>query len=182
MAQRTRQRREVIYKRVERPAPQPVRKAPRDRNVVKPDSRANRSLLWRVIALMCVCGVAMFIPLIVQLYKLQIQEHDFYKELGVQNQTRDVSVAAGRGSILDRNGDVMAMSATVYNLILSPNVNETIVDYLVGDLGLDEERVRSNLTKTKMQYLEMMWEISEEDAKEIREFIQEHRLATALYL
>lgn len=206
MAQRTRQRRELIYKKVERPAPRPVRKAPRDRNVVKPDSRANRSLLWRVVSLMCVCGVAMFIPLIVQLYKLQIQEHDFYKELGVQNQTRDVSVAAGRGSILDRNGDVMAMSATVYNLILSPkdamlkqetideqvaknpekyqywNVNETIVDYLVGDLGLDEERVRSNLTKTKMQYLEMMWEISEEDSKEIREFIQEHGLATALFL
>lgn len=208
MAQRARHK-EVIYK-AERPRSEQARR-PADRprhqaSVVKPDSRANRSLLWRVIVLMCVCGAAMFIPLGVQLYKLQIQEHDYYKELGVRNQTRDVAVAAGRGSILDCNGETMAMSATVYKLILSPrdalerqeavneqveknpdkykywNVNETIVDYLTDEFGLDESYIRSCLEKTKVAYLEVVKDISEEDTDSIREFIRDHKLVNALSL
>ena len=33
------------------------------------------------------------------------------------------AVAAHRGDILDANGEVMAMSATVYNLILAPKTD-----------------------------------------------------------
>lgn len=208
MAQRAR-RREVIYK-AERPrseqARQPADRTRHQASVVKPDSRANRSLLWRVIALMCVCGVAMFIPLGVQLYKLQITEHDYYKELGVRNQTLDVTVSAGRGDILDCNGETMAMSATVYNLILSPrdalekqetideqveknpekyeywNVNEAIVDYLTDEFDLDESYIRSCLAKTKSAWLVVYKEIPEEDTDTIREFIRKHKLVNALYL
>lgn len=208
MAKRPR-RKEVIYK-AERPrseqARQPASRPRHQNNVVKPDSRANRSLLWRVIALMCVCGAAMFIPLGAQLYKLQVKEHDYYKELGVRNQTRDVAVTAGRGDILDCNGEIMAVSGTVYKLILSPrdalekqetideqveknpekydywNVNEAIVDYLTDAFDLEESYIRSCLDKTKVAYLEVVKEIPEEDADEIRKFIRDHKLTQALYL
>lgn len=208
MAQRTRRRKELIYKAEgPRTGPQPVRSGgPQNASIVRPDSRANRSLLWRVIFLMCACGAAMFIPLVAQLYKLQITEHEYYKELGVRNQTMDVAVSAGRGDILDRNGETLAMSATVYNLILSPrdaaekqktvdeqvqknpqkyeywNVNETIVDYLTDEFGLDEDWVRSRLTRTKVAWLEVVKEIPEEDADGIRKFIRDHKLVNALYL
>ena len=170
----------------------------------QPDGRANRSLLYRVIFLLAVCGVALFIPLIGQLYKLQIVQHDYYEELAVGNQTQDVTVAASRGTIYDANGSIMAISATVYNLILSPkdalakqeavnkqaakdpskgwDVNETIVNYLTAEFGLTEEWVRSRLEKTTSQYIVMVREITDEDAKEIREFIREHKLTSALYL
>lgn len=208
MAKRPR-RKEVIYK-AERPrseqARQPASRPRHQNNVVKPDSRANRSLLWRVIALMCVCGAAMFIPLGAQLYKLQVKEHDYYKELGVRNQTRDVAVTAGRGDILDCNGEIMAVSGTVYKLILSPrdalekqetideqveknpekydywNVNEAVVDYLTDAFDLEESYIRSCLDKTKVAYLEVVKEIPEEDADEIRKFIRDHKLTQALYL
>ena len=39
----------------------------RSRQTGKKDSRANRSLLLRVVFLLCVCGVALFIPLVWQL-------------------------------------------------------------------------------------------------------------------
>lgn len=205
MAQRARHK-EVIYKAEPKPRQPSTQMKQRAAAAVKTDSRANRRLLLRVITLMCLCGVVIFIPLVVQLFKLQIQEHDYYEELGVRNQTRDVAVAAGRGSIYDRNGDVMALSATVYNLILSPrdalakqesidelvaknpqkyeywNVNEAIVDYLTDEFGLEEDRIRANLDRTSAAWLKMVTEISEEDAKGIREFIREHKLVNALYL
>lgn len=46
--------------------------------------------------------------------------HDYYQQLASGQHTLDLSVSASRGDIYDRNGNVMAMSATVYNLILSP--------------------------------------------------------------
>ena len=39
---------------------------------------------------------------------------------GVQTCALPISISASRGNIYDRNGNVMAMSATVYKLILSP--------------------------------------------------------------
>jgi len=208
MAQRSRRRKELIFK-AEAPRPGKTQQGKRDgaqASIVRPDSRANRSLLWRVIFLMCACGAAMFIPLAVQLYKLQITEHEYYKELGVRNQTLDMSVSAGRGSILDSKGETMAMSATVYNLVLSPrdalekqetvdeqvkknpqkyeywNVNETIVDYLTSEFELNEDWVRSCLEKTKSAYLVVYKSIPEEDADAIRQFIRDNRLVNALYL
>ena len=69
---------------------------------------------------MGLCGVVMFLPLIWTLWQICIVDHDYYEELAVRQQTRDVTVSAMRGDILDSNGTVLAMSATVYNLILSP--------------------------------------------------------------
>lgn len=185
----------------------PRQKAPpAPKGAAQPDTRANRSLLWRVIFLMCVCGVLIFIPLLFQLYQLQITQHDYYKQLAVRNQTQSVTVSASRGTIYDTNGDIMAMSATVYNLVLSPrdaaerqktideqvaknpqkyeywNVNQVITDYLTGQFGLSEERVRSSLEKTSYQYIVMVYELSDEQAKEVRQFISDHRLTSALYL
>ena len=86
----------------------------------KTDRRANRTILRRSIFLMVVFGVVMFAPLVHKLWQLCVTDHDYYEELAVRQQTRDVTVSAMRGKILDANGNVMAMSATVYNLILSP--------------------------------------------------------------
>ena len=80
----------------------------------------NRSLFRRTIFLMVCLGVLLFIPLVAQLWKLQITQHDYWKQQAANQQTRDVSVDSGRGTIYDAQGEVLAMSATTYNLILSP--------------------------------------------------------------
>ena len=61
--------------------------------------RSNRSLFRRTIFLMVVLGVGMFLPLIAQLYKLQIVEHTYWQERAANQQTNDVPVAANRGTI-----------------------------------------------------------------------------------
>ncbi len=84
------------------------------------DGRANRVILLRTLFLMFVCGIVLFIPLLWKLWQISIVNHDTYEEAAIGQQTRDVAVAASRGKILDARENVLAISATVYNLILSP--------------------------------------------------------------
>lgn len=92
------------------------------------ESGSKRKIFRRTVFLMLVCGVGLFIPLIGQLWNIAIVHHEEYQAEAVEQQTRDVEVAAFRGSIYDSSGDVLAMSATVYNLILSPRDLEASVD------------------------------------------------------
>ena len=85
------------------------------------EGKNNRSLFRRTIFLMVVLGIGIFLPLIGQLYKLQIVEHSQWEERAATQQTKSVSVAASRGAIYDREGRTLAMSATVYKLILNPS-------------------------------------------------------------
>lgn len=86
----------------------------------QPDRRANRTILLRTLFLMLVCGVCAFVPLFVKLYQIQIVEHEKYEQLAIDQQTRDSTVSASRGTIYDSKGTPLAMSYTVYNIQLSP--------------------------------------------------------------
>ena len=175
------------------------------------EGKNNRSLFRRTIFLMAVLGVGMFLPLIAQLYKLQIVEHDQWKERAANQQTKSVSVPANRGTIYDREGRAMAMSATVYKLILSPmgvydavdrddykkedgshddaayekalyDLRKLIVDWVSGNLGYDEEKLWTRLENTKNAYVELYTELEEEDAEKVREFTSENHITGLLYL
>ncbi|MGI5962808.1 MAG: penicillin-binding transpeptidase domain-containing protein [Lawsonibacter sp.] len=83
-------------------------------------SRSKRIIFRRTVTLMLLCGIVLFIPLFWKLWDIAIGHHEEYQQKATQQQTLDLSVSAARGNIYDRNGNTLAMSATVYNLILSP--------------------------------------------------------------
>lgn len=175
----------------------------------KSDQRANRSLLRRTIALMLIFGILVFIPVTVQLWRLQIVENDQWEEKAADIQTRDVTVGASRGAIYDASGQTMAMSATVYKLILSPmdvvnettrraesnkefkdeegnviesrveaqieNVRDIIADGLSELLGLDRDRIAERLEKTYSQYEVLAYELEDDEAQLVRDFISENK-------
>ena len=105
-------------------------------------ARSKRTIFRRTVFLMLVCGVILFIPLLWKLWDIAIVNHDYYQQKATSQQTLDLSVSASRGNIYDRNGNVLAMSATVYNLILSPRdlVQDKVPekDYTDEDGNLDE--------------------------------------------
>ena len=174
------------------------------------DGKNNRSLFRRTIFLMVVLGIGMFLPLIAQLYKLQIVEQEEWERRAADQQTKSVSVAANRGTIYDREGRAMAMSATVYKLILSPmgvlgsiskdsytndgkldetayekalyNRRKTIVDGIVDLFGYDEERLWTRIERTNSGYEVLYYELEEEDAEKARQFISENKLSAGLQL
>ena len=173
--------------------------------------RSNRSLFRRTIFLMVALGVGMFLPLIAQLYKLQIVEHAYWQERAANQQTNDVPVAANRGNIYDREGRALAMSATVYKLILSPrgiynsikeekykdkegNLDETaykqalydlrkkIVDFLTDTFGYDEDWLWDEVEYTASAYEVLARELEEEDAELVRAFTSANQITGLLYL
>ncbi|OUN24866.1 penicillin-binding transpeptidase domain-containing protein [Pseudoflavonifractor sp. An85] len=172
--------------------------------------QGNRTLFRRTIFLMAVVGVLAFVPLVTQLAKLQIFQHDYWEERAANQQTKDVAVNAGRGSIYDAQGRTLARSGTVYQLILSPRdvlvsvdkgdyenedgtTNESayqaalrekralIVNGLVSLLGLDEDNLWKRIEYTNSAYEVLAYEMEEEDTTAVREFISENKFSGMLY-
>ena len=99
----------------------PNREGPRPEPVRSPtDRKANRTILGRTLWLMVIFGVIAFLPLFHKLYTIQIRDHAMYQQRAIDQQTMDNPVSANRGEILDSSGNVLAMSASVYDVILSP--------------------------------------------------------------
>ena len=176
----------------------------------KPDHRANRVILIRSLILMGVFGLLAFIPLFFKLWNIQISNHDYYQDLAVKQQTRDSTVTANRGTIYDCNGTVLAMSATVYNVQLSPKdihetqesyqekvenaqenggslpnypepTNEFIASNLAAILELDEADILKRLEKNT-QYEMIKWRVDPEESDAVQEFITNNHLSHGIYL
>ncbi len=173
---------------------------------------SKRMVFRRTVILMLMCGVGFFIPLAAQLWNISIRDHDFYQQKAAEQQLMDVAVAAHRGDILDANGEVMAMSATVYNLILAPKdlINSVDQDDFEDEDGkldqsayqaeiqrkrdevadglcavrpdLDRADLERRLEKEHSQYEVLLTNVEEGEAEAIRAFIQEHKTAYYLYL
>ena len=82
--------------------------------------RANQVIRSRTMLVMILFGVVTFLLLFWKLYDLQINRHEEMQGKAVNQQTREVVVTASRGSILDRDGNVLAVSATAESLYISP--------------------------------------------------------------
>ena len=75
----------------------------------------------RILAVMALLGLAAFLPILLQLYSMMILDYPYYAKLALRNQTRTTSVTADRGTIFDRNMNVLAQSVGVENVYLDPH-------------------------------------------------------------
>lgn len=82
--------------------------------------RANQVIRGRTILLMALLGVGTFVLLFGKLYDLQINQHDEMQARAVNQQTLKTPVAASRGTIYDKNHNVLAISATAETVIVDP--------------------------------------------------------------
>lgn len=143
----------------------------------------NRTMLRRTLFLMIVCGIVAFLVLAIRLYKLQIIDHDFYEDMAVGQQLRETSTSASRGTIYDCNMNVLAMSADVENVYLSPAEIEKygedinlIADNLSEILGIDREKIIEKAETKGSWYVTVARKIEPDVADKIREFKNEYDL------
>lgn len=146
-------------------------------------SRPNRTMLRRALFLLAVCGVAAFAVLIFQLFRLQILRHDELESAALQQQLRRTSIPASRGTIYDRTGRVLAMSATTYTVYLSPaeiamngEDAERIASGLSEILGADREKILSMTADRRSWYKTVKRQIEESEAEAVRAFKNEYDL------
>ena len=151
----------------------------------RPESarRANRIIQTRTLLLLGVFGVLTFVLLFAKLYHWQITEHDELQSVAVRQQTLRTTVEASRGTIYDRNGTILAMSASAENIFLSPKEivendqdQNLIANGLAEILNLDAADILKKMEKTNSQYEILKKKADDELADKVREFINENEL------
>ena len=138
-----------------------------------------RSIRLRLLA----AGTAMvligFGAVILNLYKIQISNGDYYQQRAIAQQLRTTSITANRGTIYDRNGKVLAASATVWTVLFSPaditdEEAEILADGMSEILGVDREFVIEKAKNKKNYYQIVKKKVEKETADQVIEFAAEH--------
>ena len=148
----------------------------------------NRVILRRIAVLMALFGVLVFVPLIYKLVRLQIVEHEELSRLAVDNQTRVSSITAARGTIYDRNMNVLAVSADVENVCIDPNElyhSGQDRDKIAGDLAelleVDKDRILELMADTAYRYQIVKRKVEQDEAALVRRYINDNEV-TGVYL
>ncbi|MDE7243221.1 MAG: PASTA domain-containing protein [Oscillospiraceae bacterium] len=88
--------------------------------------QARQVIQRRTIYLLCVFGVLTFLAVFGKAYDLTINQADDLKQRASRQQTRSTVLSASRGTIYDRNGTILAISATADTVFLDPKaINES---------------------------------------------------------
>lgn len=149
----------------------------------KPQKKINHMMKGKLVGLFAVVLLALVCLLGRITYINAISGNKYKKQVLTQAQQKYESniLPAKRGDIYDRNGNILATSNKVYNVILDCKaVNSEEGDYveptvraLTEILGLDEDDIRSRLTSEKTknsQYQIIKKQLSMDDKKKFDEY------------
>lgn len=142
-----------------------------------PGGGPNRMMLRRTLFLMSVCGIVAFLALGARLCQIQIFQHDEYEAAAIAQQVRETTVSAARGTIYDRNGAILAISAGVDTVYISPaeiernnEDKEAIARGLAEILDADYETILKKAGNTKSWYEVVARKVEAETAELVRKF------------
>lgn len=126
----------------------------------------------RMIILRNVCFVLMALLVCVLIYRM-IYKGQEYQKMAIAQQTSDSSISAKRGTIFDRNGKALAVSASVEQVSADPSVvkqskkAEKIASQLAEILELDYEEVYGKIT-ANARYVSIKRQIEKDVGNKIR--------------
>jgi len=147
---------------------------------VRADSGQHR----RILAVMAILAIAAFIPVSLRLYYLMIQSYDQYSQLALRNQTRTTAVTADRGTIYDRNMNILAASVSVENIYLDPHelkqskADITAISRKLGEiLEINAEKIQEKAKDLTKRYQLIADRVEEEAASQVRAYINENGIS-----
>ena len=106
----------------------------------------------RIIALILAISVLGSSIIIGRLFQLQVVQAEDLQKRAARQQMRVTSLSAQRGTIYDRNGEILARSGTVWTVYLSP-------------VDIDSEEERSLIAKGLSEILDVSEEFVLEKSK-----------------
>ena len=138
----------------------------------------------RIVITAAVLGLLAFVPVTLRLYQLMVTDYGYYANLALRNQTRSTGVTADRGTIYDRNMNILACSRSVENVYLDPHelkqskADIPAISAVLGKiLGLDPDWIAQQATDTKMRYKQIAARIDEDVASQIRKYMNEQNIS-----
>ena len=133
---------------------------------------------------MAVLGLVAFLPVGLRLYDLMVSRYDEFSLLALRNQTRTTAVTADRGTIYDRNMNVLAASVSVENVYLNPHElkqSKADLEALSARLGeilqLDPAWIREQAGDRTKRYKQIAARVDTETAAKIRAYINESKIS-----
>ena len=134
----------------------------------------------RIMITMTFLGVLAFVPVLIRLTGLMVADHDLYSALALRNQTRSTTVSAHRGTVFDRNMDILAVSVGVENVYLAPRELrqsgadlEPMAEFLGGVLGKDPQWILAEASDRRYRYRQIGTNVGPTVADEIRGYIND---------
>ena len=138
----------------------------------------------RIMAVMALLGVLAFVPVTWRLYTLMIADYDYYAGQALRNQTRSTTVSARRGSIYDRNMELLATSVSVENIYLNPRElkqSGADIEKIAADLAPILEReaawIAEQGRQTSRRYMQIGWNVDEDTAARVRSYINDNNIS-----
>jgi stage V sporulation protein D (sporulation-specific penicillin-binding protein) len=147
-----------------------------------PSKMMRKRMVWAV----CIVTILCFGIVSISLFKEQIIDYEFYSVKAEAQQMADTAITANRGTIYDCDMKVLAQSATVYNVIVSPadtpeDKKELISSGLSEILGIEKEVLDAKLAKEKSYYEVIQKKVDKATADKIRSYVSENKITT-IYL
>lgn len=134
----------------------------------------------RIRLTMAVLGLVAFVPVVAQLYSLMVSHYETYSALALSNQSRTTAVAAARGTIYDRNMNILAASKTVETVYIDPReLKQSKADIpamaqALGEiLDVDPSHIEELAADATKRYHMIKDRVEEDVAAQIRDYINE---------
>ncbi|HCC35415.1 MAG TPA: stage V sporulation protein D [Ruminococcaceae bacterium] len=150
-------------------------------------SKSPTKKMWRrIFCILMVMVLAAFGTISGRLVDIMVVEGEWYKQQALDQQLRDTSLTAMRGDILDTNLNILATSASVWTVFVTPNsVKENqkalIADGLSEILGIDREKIMEQVEK-KTGYEIIQRKTEQSVADELRKYIRDNDLQSVVGL
>ena len=146
--------------------------------------RADTGQHRRILSVMAALGIVAFLPVGLQLYNLMVSDHDYYSQLALRNQTRTTPVTADRGTIYDRNMNILAASVSVETVYLDPHeLKQSKADIpavsakLAEILELDAQWIAGQAVDTTKRYKQIAAGVEQDTANEIRSYVNKNGIS-----
>ncbi len=149
---------------------------------ITPQVRINRARCLALIA------IAALLALVARLAYLMLVDPDDYRSAAIKQYTNEYTIKAKRGKIYDTNMKVLATSATVQNVFISPkdiqNDSQVLIvaSGLSDILGVDASTIVEKCQNRKSMYQMIKRSISESEEASVRKFIEDNGLSRIVYL
>lgn len=155
------------------------------KNTLHPTVRMKRRLNIGVVLILIAFTVLIFFSLV----NTSITKGAQYQNLANRSQFSSIPIHANRGSIYDSNRQILAQSATVFNIILNPAMfreknegkEELVADKLVEMFGINKEEFlkKIEITGGGEKYQIIQRKVEKPQADLLAAFMKENKIASA---
>ncbi len=150
-----------------------------DRRNKTTNKNVTNAMRYRLWFLICSAFLIGFSLVAYNMFKMQIVNYEEYKALATDIQLRDTLISPKRGTIYDSNMKVLAQSASVWTIALSPaeseeSQHEDIARLLAPVLDLTEEYILEQFKKTQSYEVVIKYKVDKPISDEVRQICEEN--------